>query len=131
VALFLGWLTPVHAIGPSSSVADDVVTIQMPAVAPPAVQVFLGAYREQGPPEITDSRSFNAAAVRIQQGTSLRFILLWCANPGGPHGGMMDSMVRPLLCIMANRRVRQEITGDRAQRHRNLRHRLLIVLPKD
>ena len=84
VALFLGWLTPVHAIGPSSSVADDVVTIQMPAVAPPAVQVFLGAYREQGPPEITDSRSFNAAAVRIQQGTSLRFIFVVVCKSGRP-----------------------------------------------
>jgi hypothetical protein len=82
VALFLGWLTPVHAIGPSSSVADDVVIIQMPAVAPPVAQVFLGAYRGQGPPEIIDSRSFNAAAVRIQHGTSQRFIFVVVCKSG-------------------------------------------------
>lgn len=50
LALLLGWLAPLHAGGPSP-VATDEAAIQLPAVAPsPVVQVFLVAYRGQGPP---------------------------------------------------------------------------------
>lgn len=51
LALLLGWLAPLHAGGPSPVATDDAPTIQLPAVAPsPVVQVFLVAYRGQGPP---------------------------------------------------------------------------------
>lgn len=51
VALLLGWLTPVHAVGPSPTATDDAAVMMMPEITPPAVfQVYLIAYRAHGPP---------------------------------------------------------------------------------
>lgn len=53
LAVLLGWLAPLHAVGPSPVATDDLQAIQLPAVAPrPVVQVFLIAYRGQGPPVV-------------------------------------------------------------------------------
>ena len=83
VALLLGLIAPLHASGPSPSVADDQPTIQLPAVAPPpVVQVFLVAYRGQGPPEACGTESHIIAAMEGQSGsTRLFFVVVSRGDP--------------------------------------------------
>lgn len=90
LAVLLGWLAPLHAGGPSPVATDDAPTIQLPAVAPsPVVQVFLVAYRGQGPPVLTPVCGRCRRPLE-----SLRAASLTCRVTVGKRAARKDSGVR-------------------------------------